>query len=1264
MLTPTENPKWFELSTPPAVEDFTKEALAAVADEKNWLENFVQLTDEEVLKNIFKENNDFFLILKKEASLTKYLPDEFDASYLDNLFKSVEPSLKSLILEKLREQLGRELLRHVGPQATYDDKASLISQLKILYAVIAEKCKYPFKDPKAEKFGLQLSLFTNALLACTSGFHSRSEITSRLLHETISPPKTIAAFQQKIRNALVKNVFDCYKIKLAANANNKIWLESNEIHLFNESYRLANELNYGVAKIVEKDPYTLPQQYSSEIQGMLNTIFLHDNTLFANFLSLQAHIKDALSLFDYTGRKKAGSYTSIEYSSFMGFLNELLGLTIKDPCEYMLVEGEELRLVDIDWPGLSRRLWLKLEQDGYFIRAKDTSSPHAQFLAFIPSPDEAEDPEEAAWWTKNYNADLHGIPKKLAARIASSYPLFMGSEDFVRCINFFHLDEAAQKKIWLAFIFTHAQKKQAGFSFFMDNLLRGVLKNNWSNNFISLLRKHPLTKTWYPDFNWHWQEALDRRDVAPFKKLLEVDWDNAGSKWKQQKEIAPKELLAMLPLSPNKQHEELLTLAIKNFTFNRINANYLVLGNTFLHLAVKTKNLLSVKLMLALGVDIYASNSESKTVFDLCDDPKIKNLLDNRAIELELRKKLEKVELEDSDVPAIIFLYMNCLQLKIGDDSLLITAARHGRSDSVKKLIAAGASYNCANFSGEKPLLLAAEQGNLEIVKTLLSLYPSLPSDDETGDIILCLKRAVIHGQVGIVSFLYEKYRDELFSEEVLNSDYDSLLVQAVKKNNIEMINLIIEIAKSIDKQNSIINYEVDENTVLSIAAKEGNVAAVEILLAAGAEDYYEGNQCKTPALVEAAQTNQLEVFKKLLAHAVYIPETFTIKNEEEDEDGTEEEFPSPFKELIGEARARHTQIFAAIERGEEIDVSNLPVNLRNSEGCSLFSLAVQKNCREVVTSLLKKGAEYNPSDLQSALENNNYPLVKEFLLQELTLHPASYQNKSYFVKGQSVLEYILASAEIDGLKFLIEICEKNPRCWKSIFGSVFLLEGNKLYCDDSLARLIALGNTNVRVAKALFTNKLVYSVKLKDRQNAVPLQELLASSSEGQKILRLLQAPTAPTAKVASWLSPRKIKPKKYPLAKPAGIAKTSSALVLGRLSQPKVQESKATAKNEMDAPTKSVDETVLARKRDRDQEPEAAPSQEPGKKSCLRLFTRKPQIKERNRPSKAIVARGFLSAGRKETAPNLSRSRQPKRERDEELAQEATAASTSSQG
>lgn len=86
----------------------------------------------------------------------------------------------------------------------------------------------------------------------------------------------------------------------------------------------------------------------------------------------------------------------------------------------------------------------------------------------------------------------------------------------------------------------------------------------------------------------------------------------------------------------------------------------------------------------------------------------------------------------------------------------LLTAARQGRLDQVKRLLAAGTSVNSRSVTGDTALTMAVKHGRRAIVQYLVQ-YNKIDIDGEDHDGHTPLWLAVAGGYVDVVSFLVEK---------------------------------------------------------------------------------------------------------------------------------------------------------------------------------------------------------------------------------------------------------------------------------------------------------------------------------------------------------------------------------------------------------------------------------------------------------------------------------------------------------------------------
>ncbi|XP_008551748.1 ankyrin repeat domain-containing protein 16 [Microplitis demolitor] len=141
--------------------------------------------------------------------------------------------------------------------------------------------------------------------------------------------------------------------------------------------------------------------------------------------------------------------------------------------------------------------------------------------------------------------------------------------------------------------------------------------------------------------------------------------------------------------------------------------------------------------------------------------------------------------------------------------------------ESTNILINHGANLELRNKDGWSPLHIACRAGNIDIIKLILKIKPSLAvSASNNGR--TCLHVAAFHGCYDAIDILIST------SPELLNkSDYSGLLPlhESVKSNNFEVFHRLIQLGSDVTSKDSI------GQTALHIAASVGNISVIKYIL-------------------------------------------------------------------------------------------------------------------------------------------------------------------------------------------------------------------------------------------------------------------------------------------------------------------------------------------------------------------------------------------------------------------------------------------------
>jgi len=169
----------------------------------------------------------------------------------------------------------------------------------------------------------------------------------------------------------------------------------------------------------------------------------------------------------------------------------------------------------------------------------------------------------------------------------------------------------------------------------------------------------------------------------------------------------------------------------------------------------------------------------------------------------------------------------------------LLASAERGQVDQVRECLAHGADLNVRGEGGVTPLILAAREGHLAIVEMLLGAGADVNACSEpgySGGHSTALRCAVVRRQDAIVRRLVDAGAD-------VRPCYEYSSIPAEKSNTIVP----------------------SCGTALHDAARGGQEAMIEVLLAAGADVDAVDPQDETP-LVTAVRTRHWQVAKQLLA--------------------------------------------------------------------------------------------------------------------------------------------------------------------------------------------------------------------------------------------------------------------------------------------------------------------------------------------------------------------------------------------------------------
>lgn len=794
---------------------------------------------------------------------------------------------------------------------------------------------------------------------------------SSFLH-SMRLPGSIHELLLLVRKALVQEALDHYIFSLQHQKLEPIPTEG-----LSEAFEcIANQLGYSVSKAPISLPSTMSIEVWQNIIAALQQVFTSRYTVMGVFWQF-------LKIF------KAQDIALVQNKQLTRdqivlWLNLLTG--------WKLESAEFITQSWVHWERVNKILWTSVEKAGFFAALVDKSeekrtskraSSYEEFSQILqgsekPSPDVFnlfESPEEAAYCSFSFDVDgtvsswFHQLsPAKKAPYLTRMLKQLIQEDPDI-------LD------YWK---FLKPKRIEPDFSLLWEGIPHQ--KNSHLEQLLSFVNGYAINKA--P----RWQPAMQDLKFIIYYRY-------------------PKFLAALLNL-------KIITKADLQRTDEA--------GNTLLHFAASKIRIEQVKLLLLCGADPHTRNLAGKTAAELTDHTRIQSYFDQHARDHEQRKRLIE---QDWDPSQDIYLHAHPL-LKWTDGSSLMTAAKFGRLEAVKLLIAKAAALNLwdignplevtrispllelGNAEGIKVLNIAIVNLRFSVARILLSntdlehswqkeFFPFLTRGDTqaTQSFIDCLpenqlshfgffaaEQAVISDQPKLFSFLFKTRLSPFLTKEVSSVDgvAYSLIFSAIKNNNPTFLAILRQHGVNF---NLVANEDAEDDdveTILEVAIAQGNPEILQLLL-----NYYPFDdqdkglraaikkyELSLETTNEAAQRAAQELIRILCSKVTYnMP-----KSQNDYRVHTFLMF------LAAKIKRDCRQAFADIIAGKkEVDFSHIPVNAENEQGDTFLTVAIDYGRDDLVEILEARGAwekaDLPPSDfLNSAPEQtahrSDIPLV------------------------------------------------------------------------------------------------------------------------------------------------------------------------------------------------------------------------------------------------------------------------------------------------
>ena len=268
-------------------------------------------------------------------------------------------------------------------------------------------------------------------------------------------------------------------------------------------------------------------------------------------------------------------------------------------------------------------------------------------------------------------------------------------------------------------------------------------------------------------------------------------------------------------------------------------------------------------------------------------------------------------------------------------DTSLVRAIKISDADRVRTLMYANVDVNEKNYAGITPLTIAAEKGNMEIIKMLVEDGNALVNDVSSYGVTPLIAAAAA-GNDEVVAYLVGQGANVSAKDDWGKT----ALIYAANMDNPKLVSSVIKLDKTAVNLPDNLG-----NTALIYAAQKGLLDNMKILLANGANANYRNPATGISALSAAAAEGNSAAIRML------------VRTGKADVN---------ISDLSG-----RTPIFYAVEQNQEDALRTLlslgaDVNAQDNNGVSVLMRASAKNRQDCVNILLRqKGIDPNLKDFQ-----------------------------------------------------------------------------------------------------------------------------------------------------------------------------------------------------------------------------------------------------------------------------------------------------------
>lgn len=335
--------------------------------------------------------------------------------------------------------------------------------------------------------------------------------------------------------------------------------------------------------------------------------------------------------------------------------------------------------------------------------------------------------------------------------------------------------------------------------------------------------------------------------------------------------------------------------------------------------AAELENPEAVELVLSLNANPNAQDSEDNHVLTFSTNESIIRSLISHGANKDLALFVSS-GLGFSDIVDELLLTRANPNYEYQGISSIHMAVSEGHKDIVERLINAGATL-VTSRDGISPLMIALEQRHFDIAKLLLGngANPDIEVSFDTGE---------------------------------------NLLMEAAEQDDLEKIKILLKHHANIDSQ------DIQSNTPLMYAAKNGNANAFELLLAYGADPSLKNNEGKTSYdFIQESSLSEAEKNRLWLLMKVFLrPKPIYLATVEGNINLLEKLLQQETDLNARDTFERTPLMWAAIKGDRDAILMLLAngdqINLQDQEGMTPLMLATKFGQEEAIRILIANGAD------------------------------------------------------------------------------------------------------------------------------------------------------------------------------------------------------------------------------------------------------------------------------------------------------------------